>query len=236
MFTILTLGGDYIIINIFMNYQEFLKSKHIPQKKITFFLFWVNQYNQLCKKNKLKSSSADKINTFILSLEKKYEPWQVTQAKEAVRLFLYWQKTNTDQKNNSSSVSNNHLAWKEIESEMIRILRLKQRSYRTEQSYLTWLKQFSSYLKFKDLNKISQDDFRQFLSYIAVERKVAKSTQNQAFNAILFAFKYVFEKEVKNLNDAVFSNIPRKLPMVLTKQEILSIFSHLKDQNLLILR
>ncbi|KQC13373.1 MAG: hypothetical protein APR63_08830 [Desulfuromonas sp. SDB] len=110
-------------------------------------------------------------------------------------------------------------------------LRLKQRSYQTEKTYISWLKQFSGYNKSKNPYTLSGGDLQDFLTHLAVDRKVAPATQNQALNAIVFLFRYVLEKDIENTIDAVRSKHKRKLPVVLTKQEIHQIFSNLNHSS-----
>ena len=62
---------------------------------------------------------------------------------------------------------------------------------------------------------------------------MASSTQNQAFNAILFLYRHVLDKEIGNIRDVVRSNKKRRLPVVLTKEEIFRLFKYLFGSYLL---
>ncbi|MBU4318142.1 MAG: integron integrase [Proteobacteria bacterium] len=66
-----------------------------------------------------------------------------------------------------------------------------------------------------------------FLSYLAVERNVAKATQNQAFNAILFFYRHVLEKEVGSIASAVRAKRGTRLPVVLSRDEVTRLINHL---------
>ena len=111
---------------------------------------------------------------------------------------------------------------------MVRALRLRHRSYRTEQSYLQWLKRFGAYLGFKEPRSVNQQDLEHFLSHLAVDRKVSATTQRVAFNALLFLFRHVLIKEISGLDGAVRARIPRRLPVVLSRQEVLRIFDQME--------
>jgi integrase len=78
---------------------------------------------------------------------------------------------------------------------------------------------------------VTQSDLTDFLSYLAVEKKISASTQKQAFNALLFVFRNVFGKEISGLEGTIRCHIPRRLPVVLARSEIKTIFSRLKDTN-----
>ncbi len=71
------------------------------------------------------------------------------------------------------------------------------------------------------------------MTYLAVERKASVSTQNQAFNAILFLFRHVMDKKIDDISDAVRAKRNRRLPVVLTKTEIGRLFDQMSGINLL---
>ena len=73
-----------------------------------------------------------------------------------------------------------------------------------------------------------------FLSYLAVERNVAASTQNQAFNALLFLYRQVLEIELEFPIDAIRARQPRHLPTVLTKAEVDKVIALIPGTNQLV--
>jgi hypothetical protein len=66
--------------------------------------------------------------------------WQVKQAQEAIRIYLYY--TNQPKKTLISADSNIKAQWKSVASEMVNMLRLKQLSLQTEKTYMHWLRDF----------------------------------------------------------------------------------------------
>lgn len=70
-------------------------------------------------------------------------------------------------------------------------------------------------------------EVRQFLSYLAIERSVSASTQNQALSAILFMYKYVFERDLGWVSGVAAARRGKKTPVVLSKREVRAILSHL---------
>ncbi|MDF7827016.1 site-specific integrase, partial [Pontiellaceae bacterium B12227] len=70
------------------------------------------------------------------------------------------------------------------------------------QTYLEWVGRYLHYVSDQRLNWMETGSLRSFLSYLALQRKVGSSTQNQAFSALLFLFQAVLEKEVPEV-DAV---------------------------------
>ena len=111
------------------------------------------------------------------------------------------------------------------------VLRLKQLALNTEKTYLGWLAQFQFYLGSKPPQELTFEDMRRFLSYLAVERKVAASTQNQALNAILFMYRHVLNIDTGEEIDAVRAHKRRRLPVVLSLDEVQQIFGVMKGTS-----
>ena len=70
---------------------------------------------------------------------------------------------------------------------------------------------------------MGKSEIEAFLSHLAVDRKVAASTQNQAFNALLFSYRHVLEKEIGDNINAVRAQKPKRLSTILTKEETLKV-------------
>ncbi|MGA2615411.1 MAG: integron integrase [Spirochaetia bacterium] len=118
--------------------------------------------------------------------------------------------------------------WDAVEDTVSRLMRLKHMSLRTEKSYLSWVRRFRSFIRAKLCDHVNELDLKSFLSFLAVEQKISSATQKAAFNALLFLFRNVLGKEINGLSTVVASKVPRRLPVVLTKEEIQRIFSHLE--------
>ena len=114
------------------------------------------------------------------------------------------------------------------------ILRLQHKSIRTEKSYLGWIRRFLTELGPLARNEISADHVRHFLSYLAVERRVALSTQEQAFNAILFLCRHVLQLPIDGLSTTIRARRPRRLPVVLTRTEVGRVISCLRGHHRLV--
>lgn len=112
-------------------------------------------------------------------------------------------------------------------------LRFYHYAYSTEKSYVQWILR---YIRFnnrrhpKDMGKL---EIERFLSHLAINRNVSLATQNQAFNAILFLYKHVLKIQIDAEIRANRANKPKRLPTVLSRREIHSIFSHLSGTSLL---
>jgi len=98
-------------------------------------------------------------------------------------------------------------------------LRLKHYSIRTEDAYVSWIRRFILYHNKKHPKDMDEREVEAFLSHLAIDLKVASSTQNQALNALLFLYRYVLGKDLKAIN-AVRAKKPKKMPTVMTRSEI----------------
>ncbi|GAB4227049.1 MAG: hypothetical protein Kow0049_06830 [Stanieria sp.] len=96
------------------------------------------------------------------------------------------------------------------------VIRLKHYSYKTEKSYVNWIKRYILFHNKRHPREMSGREIEEFLTHLAVEENVAASTQNQALNAILFLYKEVLKQELDLQVDAVRAKRSRYLPTVLT--------------------
>ena len=110
-------------------------------------------------------------------------------------------------------------------------IRVKHYSIRTEESYLQWIRRFIDFHQRRELSSLSASDLEAFLTHLAVEGRVAASTQNQALNAILFVYREVLQLGLPWLDDVVRASKPRRLPVVLTRQETSALLAGLDGVN-----
>ncbi len=82
---------------------------------------------------------------------------------------------------------------------------------------------------YKTADDLNGADVKNFLSWLSVERKVSSSTQIQALNALVYFFKNVLRKKADDLYESVGAKRTRRLPVVLTKEELSVIFSYLEE-------
>ena len=103
-------------------------------------------------------------------------------------------------------------------------MRLLHYSIRTESAYVDWITRFLQFHRTPDGNwrhpaRLGAKEITEFLTDLAVHRKVSASTQNQALSAILFLYKHILEINIGNV-DAVRAKTPERLPTVLSIEEV----------------
>jgi len=92
------------------------------------------------------------------------------------------------------------------------ILRLKHYFIRTEQSYLSWIKRYIIFHDKRHPKDMGRPEIEAFLADLVVNGNISASTQNQAFNALLFLYKQVLNINVFNDVDALRAEKPQRLP------------------------
>ncbi len=102
-------------------------------------------------------------------------------------------------------------------------IRVKHYSIRTEQAYVAWIKRFILFNDKRHPKDMGRHEIEKFLTHLAVQGKVAASTQNQAFNAILFLYDQVLNMNMLENIDAMRAKMPERLPTVLTEREAFAI-------------
>ena len=112
---------------------------------------------------------------------------------------------------------------------------VRKRNYsdRTEDAYADWIGRYLRFHRFRDPRNMGKEEVERFLSYLAVERNVAASTQNQAFSALLFLYRDVLGITLEWLDGVVRAKRPITLPVVLTKDEVAAVLGHLSGENLI---
>jgi len=99
-------------------------------------------------------------------------------------------------------------------------IRYKHYSLSTEKTYVSWIRHYIIFHDKRHPARMGAIDVEQFLSYLANERHVSSSTQNQALSAILFLYREVLMLELPWMDNFERSKKPKRLPVVLTALEV----------------
>ena len=212
-----------------VTFREYLRERaHIPEKAIRWYQKWVSEYEAFLHSCKPGADRSACRQDFLNHLSGSKEDWQVRQALEAIQHSFFWSASKAPVEKKQATHVNGD--WARATNECRNRLALKGRSYRTEKTYIYWLKDFREYLRALPVHEIKQDHLTRFLTYLVVDRHVSISTQKQAFNALLFFFRNILNMDVTDVRLALRSKVPRKLPVVLTPQEVKQILDLLKGK------
>ena len=111
------------------------------------------------------------------------------------------------------------------------VIRYKHYSIRTERSYSDWIKRYIYFHNKQHPKDMDERHICAFLTHLAVDKKVASSTQNQALCALVFLYRQVLKKEVGDFDNMVRAKMPSKLPVVFTREEVKHVLLQLEGVN-----
>ncbi len=107
-------------------------------------------------------------------------------------------------------------------------IRRRHYSYRTEQSYVHWVRRFIYFHHKRHPAQMGPQEVTAFLTHLARERSVAASTQNQALSALLFLYGEVLGQKLPWMDGIERAKRPVKVPVVLTRQEVRALLAQLE--------
>ena len=221
-------------------FQEFLLEQNIvSERNVPFYAYWVSRFLDFFAKNNDALEMDLKVEKFLefLNDQGSISDWQLAQAEEALRLYMNrFPQGKQLGRNYKGLERKSPKTVAEIIDDVRRAIKIKHYSYKTERSYIGWISRFYSYLedeRKKDIRGyiLKSEDIRDFLNYLAVKKQVASSTQNQAFNALIFLCKNILHLEFKDLDKTVRAKRGKKLPVVLTVNEVKKIFDNVNSDN-----
>ena len=100
-------------------------------------------------------------------------------------------------------------------------------SPRTEEAYVYWMRRYILFHGKQHPSTLGAPDLSRFLTWLAVERQVSASTQNQALSAVLFLYKHVLAIDIGAVPSVVRARTPERLPVVLSREEVAAILKQL---------
>jgi integron integrase len=117
--------------------------------------------------------------------------------------------------------------WDKTVAALASEIKTRHYSRKTLKIYAHWSRQFQRFLKNKPPHELSSTDVKEYLTYLAVQCNVSASTQNQAFNALLFLFRHVLKQDFGDHKDVPRAKMSRYIPVVLSRKEIDAVLKHL---------
>lgn len=213
------------------DYQKYIEdSGFVAGDKSRYFVNWVKRYLRMRLSATL--SDQDKVKQFSesLSADESLEDWRRDQARQAVELYV-----NMYLKNVNGDGEGQECPYSRLLDDMRNSLRLKHYSIRTEKTYLDWAGRYMRHCAERGENFRDSAAVKRYLTYLAVDQKVASGTQNQAFNSILFFFRHALGEELEDIRNVVRAKKKRNIPAVLSVGEVKSLFAQVEGTRRMIL-
>ncbi|RLB86891.1 MAG: integron integrase [Deltaproteobacteria bacterium] len=231
--------------NLLKNYNLILQKNGIPENQSGYFIKWLRYYLDFCHKYNYEKECLKSLPLFIDKLcSKNQNERQVQQATQAVQLFYALSKTNVMSEPvvenfqiNEHAIpyqakvekaahpvldgSNNlNQSWQDAYQGLVNEIKVRHYSPKTLKSYRGWLSKFQTFTRSKNMNLLDSDDVKRFLTYQAVELNVSASSQNLAFNALLFFYRHVLGREFGKIDGVVRAKKRPHIPVVLSEKEV----------------
>ncbi|MBN1676421.1 MAG: integron integrase [Kiritimatiellae bacterium] len=226
------------------DYSRFLAEvKGIPSEKTRFFVYWLNRFLGFIGTKDWDEVREADLNGFVARLveEEHREAWQVQQASQSVVFFFdeFLGKPFFASKPEAAARSEPSRApqtWDEVLRRLREILRVRHYAYRTEQTYGGWIRRFAAFCGETRPGELEPAAAKRYLTHLAIDGKVSASTQNQAFNALLFLYRDILGRELGDLRNTLRAKYRRKIPVVLTKPEVKRLLNHVPERHRLAVR
>ena len=107
-------------------------------------------------------------------------------------------------------------------------IRARGYSPRTEKAYIFWIRRFIVFNGRRHPDAMAEPEIRRFLEALATRLRISSSTQNQAFSAILFLYRAVLGRELKNLQGTLRAKLPERIPVILSPAEVSSVLGRMR--------
>ena len=226
---------------VLVQFDSQLNAKGIPPKLHSFYRKWLRFYLDFCHKYDNDSKNPETLPLFINKLREKNQSRQKQkQAYDSVLLYYKlsgirpaWldrqplnpsessvQEETVAYKPGIQDRSRYHNPWKRVYVTLAKEIKTRHYSPKTLKAYSTWTRKFQHYVQNKQPEQITVEDVKLFLTFLAVELKVSASSQNQAFNALLFFFRHVLGREFGKVEGVVRAKRKPYIPVVLSRQEV----------------
>jgi integron integrase len=217
-------------------FRRRLGEVQINAQYVPHYLKWLRYYWDFCHQYGKDVNSLASLEPFIDKLKSKGQsPALLVQASKAVRLYreLSVNEAEPSQMGNGSAARvvqspKFDPAWQQVLSSLEAEIKLRQYSRKTLQTYVAWVRRFREFSGAEPVASISAESAKMFLTSLAVERGVAASTQNQAFNALLFLFRHVLKKDYELGDSVTRAKTSKYIPTVLTREELEKVLAGLE--------
>jgi integron integrase len=220
---------------LWSKYGMILAKKTIPVSFHNHYKKWLRYYLDYCHKYKQPYFDNQSLEKFIEKLREKKQ--SSDQQKEAVQaVSIYYDMLGAKKSGDSPALivkppitlpsphegrgEQGVVEWKKAHSEMFAEIKTRHYSPKTLKSYSLWARKFQFFTKNKLPQSLTPADVKEFLRFLAIKKNVSASSQNQAFNALLFFYRHAIKRDFGDQRDNVRAKRRRHIPVVLSREEI----------------
>ena len=234
-------------------FQAYLTSRNIASTTFPEYLKWLRYFFDFCKKYPGAGPVSRQVSAFLDKLREKGQSEQhCAAATRAVELYLEMRHRPDSPPAEQTAhvpqtlpaltpnrprpsqfdpvgyeVKTDSQEWDVVLERLVDEIKVRHYSRKTLQTYARWSRSFQRFLKNKPPTELTTADVKDYLTYLAVKCHVAASTQNQAFNSLLFLFRHALKRDFGELRDVPRAKKSLYVPTVLSREEIDAILLHL---------
>ena len=212
--------------------EYLLRSRIAGEKHARYYVGWVRRF--LDRPVVASAETVDEaLAGFVEVLEREgREDWQIEQARRAITAWLGWRQETPAPRPKVVRAADNTVIAEDALATLRDLLRTRHYSYRSEQTYLDWVRRYFEYLRETEAvvgNRpvVTTETFRDFISHLATRRHVAASTQNQASAARLMLCRETLGMDIGDLGRTIRAKRGERLPTVLSVEEVRRLFEHM---------
>jgi integron integrase len=199
-------------------YNSMLADATVPDRDRVDFRKWLVHYLDFCFTNRHPPRNPDSLTPFLRKLAaKRLGTHAREQAARAVSLYY---QTVKDWPVKAGPANPTPDPWESLYIDLKNAIKVRQYSPKTLATYQTWTRQFQFFVKDKAPAALTAEDAAAYLTYLATEKNVVASTQNQAFNALLFVYRHILKVDYDLRDKAVRARRTRYIPTVLSREEV----------------
>ena len=212
---------------ILQSFEQILIKHKIPSKNQLWYKKWLSFYLQFCQKYSFDIVDKNSVDPFLKGMKSHgFKEFQVSQAQHA--LFLYHLQIdysgitsrkpvfNVPIKFTQSSIT----SWQSVIDRLLVEIKLRHYSPHTFEGYSNHIRKFAKFCDFANPMELHALQAKEFLAHMATTWNCSASSQNVAFNALGFLFKYILKKPYEGLTDTPRAKRKRPVPDILSREEI----------------
>lgn len=218
-------------------YWDFCHKYHHPVSENRSLPYFAGKLREKGQTETQIKQASDAISLYYEMMETDSDPGTAIKVPlqmhdNEIKTVIYKTITKKDQRVAETTPANKAeplktFSWRTVYDSLNNEIKLRHYSPKTLKTYRHWLVKFQTFTKSKELQSLSDTDIKEFLTFLAVKENVSASTQNQAFNALLFIYRHILKKEPGNLKDTVRAKHKPYIPVALSRQETDAVLQHL---------
>ncbi len=246
--------------HLLKQYRSFCADNGVSDNEFADHLKWLRYFLDFCEKYQISGDDAQRIDSFLDKLRQKGQSEARRQeASHAALLYFTMIRSGMDNPPSAQTAptvqpgldhsprksfynvagyqeKSDSPEWDEVIGKLADEIKVRHYSRKTLKTYALWSRQFQRFLKNKPPSELTTVDVKEYLTYLAVKCHVAASTQNQAFNSLLFLFRHALKRDFGELRDVPRAKKSLYVPVVLSREEIDAILAQLYHPYSLIVK